>query len=86
MEDVLAVIRGNRAWDSRVINYDRGFEKLTWSRSWEEQRVEIGEKSISVSIGYDSGLIFGTRVYAHWGFNGDGELIDVWIWKSPNMP
>ena len=44
-----------------------------------------GEKSIRASLGGYRGGFMWTLVEANWAFDGNAELIDVFVWKFPNF-
>jgi hypothetical protein len=46
--------------------------------------VEVGVTSLRGRLGHywQLPLLFRTDVTAFWGFDKDGRLIDVWVWKT----
>jgi hypothetical protein len=47
----------------------------------------VGAQSIRAHLGdYRSSLFFITSVTAFWGFDENGELIDIWVWKTQDGP
>ena len=50
------------------------------------RRMEIvGTKSVDAHLG-DYGIFLKTSVDACWGFDADGKLIAVWVWKTTDAP
>ena len=45
----------------------------------------VGVTSIEAEVGR-YWLPFCTTVTAFWGFDSEGRLIDVWVWKTPDAP
>ena len=79
MEDVIAVIEGNRKWEIRYIDYENGYYSKG-AGPW------VGEKSIRVYIGsYKYALLIDVSVTVFWGFDENEILTDVDVWKSPNV-
>jgi len=76
-DDVLSVIDNQKDWRIRYIDQDHGF-------SHPESGKTVGKMSIRVFIG-DYTNIFMTSVTVFWGFDEDGKLIDIYIWKDPNV-
>jgi len=68
-----------RGWLDHSYLGNTGFLKQeTGSRS-----VELGTTSIQGNLGhYWSWPVFRTDVTAFWGFDGNGRLIDIWVWKT----
>jgi len=79
MEHVKKIINEYDTWELMYISTTSGFLKQDASKPI----TVIGEQSIRVFMGehYDL-FIFTTSVCIFWGFDGDGKLIDVWIWKT----
>ena len=46
--------------------------------------VVVGSQYLRTSIGEYQGFPFAVDVTAFWGFDDDGELVDIWIWKTAN--
>lgn len=80
MEDVLEFIEVNEEWEVKSINYETGFyhQRITPPRV-------IGEKSIRVSLGnyrVIRNMYFETNVTVFYGFDENGELVEIWVWKT----
>ena len=45
----------------------------------------VGSMSIRAQVGSYWGIPFLTYVTVFWGFNGDGKLIDIWVWKTRDV-
>jgi len=77
MEEVIEVIE-RKEWDVRYgdIDYNRGYtDRDTYE--------VVGVKSIRACIGsYSDFILFTTYVSVFWGFDEEGKLIDVYIWKD----
>ena len=57
------------------MNLDRGFLRRS------DNKV-IGVDSIEARLaGYRSGIFSSTSITAFWGFDAEGKLIEVWVWK-----
>jgi len=93
IDDVAALIASKERWNTYSINYESGFvhphlrDDPKWPTSTISGNSVIGEKSIRVHIGTYRAfykLFFETYVDVLWGFNQDGELIEVFVWKSIN--
>jgi hypothetical protein len=56
------------------------------TRGFLDQRVHpspiVGEKSIRAHLGSYQGLPWKVFVTVFWGFDHQGKLIDVWVWKT----
>jgi hypothetical protein len=56
------------------------------TRGFLDQRVRpprtVGTKSIRAELGSYQGPPWRTFVTIFWGFDRDGKLIDVWVWKT----
>jgi hypothetical protein len=47
----------------------------------------VGVRSIEVHLGRCYRFPFGiTSVDAFWGFDSEGRLLDVWVWKTTDAP
>jgi len=44
--------------------------------------VEVGATSIRGELGHYRSGLFQTYVTAFWGFDTNGRLMDVWVWKT----
>lgn len=58
-----------------------------WRQESYEPMTVVGVSSIRVNLGdYRSALtfffLFITNVTAFWGFDAEGKLIDIWVWKT----
>lgn len=85
MDDVIEVIEGNSNWRIAFISYESGFVLPTSGDRFNT----TGDKSIRVWAGeyWPSsvpimGLMMETAVSIFWGFDADGNLTDVYVWKS----
>ncbi len=45
----------------------------------------VGSMSIRSEVGSYQGIPFLTYVTVFWGFDGDGQLIDIWVWKTRDV-
>ena len=77
MADVRAMIERHH-WRADGYREDQGFYDQRPSSSGKL----VGEKSIRADLGNYPGFPFKTNVTVFWAFNGKGELIDVWVWKT----
>jgi len=92
MEEVIILLENHRNWDIRWINYERGFphpRPHTLVPRPDERPFIVGDKSIRVDAGRfwpaDTpiiGFFMETIVSIFWGFDEDGRLIEVYVWKS----
>ena len=47
----------------------------------------VGSQFIRASLGeYRSSLFFITSVSVYWGFDENGKLIEIWVWKTQDGP
>lgn len=48
----------------------------------------VGVQSVSISLGEYHSFPFGftTSVEAYWGYDADGRLVDIWVWKTTDAP
>ena len=46
----------------------------------------IGTQHLRASLGDYQGIPFEVNVTAFWGFDADGKLIDIWVWKTFEGP
>jgi len=91
IEDAVEIIENMDNWGQPRVNLNRGFLPRWHLPEWPAcpytgSRV-IGEKSIFVRMDdyrawYRLFFIAPTRVMIYWGFDGDGNLIEVWVWKD----
>ena len=76
MSDVRSLIQ-ERSWEVAYDDESRGFL---------DQRVRppqvVGTSSIRAELGNYQGLPWRTFVTVFWGFDAEGKLIDVWVWKT----
>ena len=70
-----------RGWRDPNHDENRGFLKQDHWPDGRPRNTDIGEKSVRGDLG-DYGLIFRTNVAVYWGFNADGKLIEIWVWKT----
>jgi len=87
IEDVIDFIENRDGWQIHIVNYEQGFPhpQPHLIRGWDGQPIVVGEQGIRVRMGYYHAwykLNFRTDVSIFWGFDADGYLIDVWVWKS----
>ena len=81
MESVIAIIENNNKWEIRNISYEFGYRLPNVPTT----HPRVGEKHINVYAGrYRSPRNFFINTYVNilWGFDKDGVLIDVYIWKT----
>ena len=45
----------------------------------------VGSMSIRAEVGTYWGIPFLTYVTVFWGFDADGKLIDIWVWKTRDV-
>jgi len=89
MEDVIVVIEGQEAWETRYIDYESGY--LSRGPLVPDRPVSfsgysiIGEKSIRALVGEYKYLLV-TSVTVFWGFDENSELIEVEVWKTVDGP
>ena len=92
MDDVITFIESREDWRIHNINYEWGFVLPRahldpgWPDAFEgNPTVIIGEQSISVRMGRYRAwykLFIPTNVVILWGFDANGYLIDVFVWKT----
>lgn len=88
MDEVLEIANSNRKWKIRLINYEQGYvnyeiyipNKDPNFPMLEYTNPVVGEKSIRVYLGRS--WTFGHSVLASWGFDSNGNLIDVYVRKT----
>jgi len=88
MNDVISIVENHRDWRIVTINRERGFaDPHQGGLSVEQGRTIVGEQSIRVGAGYfrPVGLLTRTVVTVFYGFDADGYLIDVYVWRSTAM-
>ena len=91
MEDAIAIIENYQHWGTPTIRYNSGFSR-PMGHGYPVSRLEsashIGEKSIRIRVAYRPsstpilGLILETRVRIDWGFDAEGKLIEVFVWRT----
>ena len=88
IDDVIKVIESRNDWESPNINRSLGFAPLSPGRrgpppDGQPDLFRIGEMSVSSYMGsYRNWFLFlVTDVSIFWGFDADGKLIEVYIWK-----
>ena len=69
-----------KGWTHSALR-DTGFTKQASSHPMEI----VGKKSIEAHLG-EYGLFLKTSVDAFWGFDEDGKLLGVWVWKTTDAP
>lgn len=74
--DVLSIISKEK-WEIRYVSESKGF----YHQGMRPSKV-VGDKSIQVFLGSYQGLPFKASVVVYWGFDADGKLIDIWVWKT----
>lgn len=81
-ETIMALVK-KEGWKSQGFNTRSGFLKQEPPSKSEV----IGTSHIQASLGHHWTFPFlRTDVTAYWGFDKDGRLIDVWIWKTIDAP
>jgi len=90
IEDVISHIESRKNWRIRHINRERGFLRPGravpgWPIYQSSGQNIVGEKSIRVFAGnyqawYKINRI--TWVDIFWGFDKDGKLVEIYVWKS----
>ncbi len=84
MENVVKIIESKEKWKIDNINYERGYRRPGTPNPADAalgRETIVGEKSIRVLIG-EYRNIFTTSVTVFWGFDENGKLIDVYVWKD----
>lgn len=66
----------------RWVSQTHGFYK---QNLYEPART-VGEKAIEVVVGKYWTLFLSTEVYADFGFDSAGQLIEVWVHKATDAP
>ena len=93
MEEVISIVENHRSWNIAWIRHDRGFphpQPHTITPRPEERPFIVGDKSIRVDAGRFwpadiqpiMGLFMETIVSIFWGFDENGRLTEVYVWKS----
>lgn len=83
----------NTPIDSKFDKVERIIKKKNWeiaytdkSKGFWDQRSSSNKKtgvmSIRASLGDYQGIPFVCNVTVFWGFNAEGNLIDIWVWKT----
>ncbi len=81
IEDVIRVIENKKNWKWNGRVQPNGFSKTIAGRP----TTVVGSQSIRVFVG-EYRNIFATTVTVFWGFNENSKLIDVWVWKTTDVP
>jgi hypothetical protein len=76
-QEVRAFVQ-SRGWLDRNYIGDSGFLKQEAG----VPAVEVGVTSIRGELGRYWSVPFQTSVTAFWGFDANGRLIDIWVWKT----
>jgi hypothetical protein len=76
MDDVIKTIEGNEEWKVRYISYERGY-----MHPYRENHT-VGNKSIRASIGVYKAIFIPVYVTVLWGFDENGKLIEIYVWKD----
>ena len=91
IEDVIKAIESRDDWGMAFIDYERGFYRETATRppppGTEPRHTVIGKMRVSVNIGryrswHDLFFFDEIGVSVTWGFDGDGNLIEVHVRKG----
>lgn len=81
--DAVQAFVKKEGWKSQGFDSRSGFIKQEPSGKSEV----IGTSHIHASLGHHWTFPFlRTDVTAYWGFDKDGGLVDVWIWKTTDAP
>lgn len=67
----------NKDWEIQSYSTDQGFYDQRKSPD-----KTTGAMHIEASLGDYQGIPFEANVTVFWGFNDQGKLIDVWVWKT----
>lgn len=90
IDDVVEIVESRDDWRVHYISYEWGFmhprhgARDGWPTSRSGHPI-IGEQSIRVHAGMYRAwykLFFNTFVGVFWGFDEDGKLIEIFVWKS----
>lgn len=46
----------------------------------------VGTQHLRASLGDYQSILLEANVTAFWGFDADGKLIDIWVWKTFDGP
>lgn len=86
MDEALQLIKKNKEWEIRNINYNDGFDFTPYYGFPEkgEARV-IGEKHIRVYLG-NYFIIVHMDVIAYFAFDENDKLIEIYVEKQPDGP
>ena len=80
MTDVEAMIHRN-GWKLDYISTNAGF----YDQRTNPPR-QIGMQSIRGELGEYRAILLSASVSAFWGFDREGKLIDLWVWKTWDGP
>ena len=81
--DVVLALVKKEGWKSDGFNSRSGFLKQPPSGKSEV----VGVAHIQAALGHHWTFPFlTTDVAAYWGFDKDGRLIEVWVWKTTDAP
>jgi hypothetical protein len=84
MENVIKLIESHKKWKIKKTSYEHGYGIDKWGTPGENRNIYIGVKSIKVYLGC-YGIIINTSVTVYWGFDEDGNLIDIAVRKDKNV-
>lgn len=76
MEEVIGTIE-RQGWTDYQIDRTNGF----YDQRTKPAKV-TGEKSIRAVLGEYRSIFYITNVTVFWGFDEEGRLVDVWVWKT----
>ena len=92
MDEVIRIVRNHRNWDIAWTSHESGFShpQLRYITDVRNEGLHIiGDKSIRVDAGRFwpadipiMGLFMETMASIFWGFDEDGKLIEVYVWRS----
>ena len=80
IDDVIKIIEGREKWNVRYIDYEMGYAHPY--RLCTDDDYIVGNKSIRASIGDYKVIFVPANVTVLWGFDYDGKLIEIYVWKS----
>ena len=80
IDDVVKVIESREKWKVHYINYEMGYAHPYRLRT--DDDYIVGNKSIRASIGDYKVVFVPANVTVLWGFDEDGKLIEIYVWKS----
>lgn len=81
INDVIKIIKNNKEWDIRFIDYKSGYSIDKLGNYDIDGKIFIGTKSIKVHLG-EYRNIFVTDVLAYFGFDENSNLIDTTVIKE----